>query len=109
MVNSNSKKHLLQQYFAKKIVEEVDNYARNALDRYNQVVQLFLGASGVPYEEEVLVFDFLDLVGNVGGYLGLFLGASFLSLFDKVQRFLDRTFFSHMSKAFALGPRVRLR
>ena len=37
---------------------------------------------GMPYSEEVLVFDFLDMVGNVGGYLGLFLGISILSIFD---------------------------
>ncbi len=35
---------------------------------------------------EALVYDFYDLVGNVGGFLGLFLGVSILSLFDDARR-----------------------
>ncbi len=33
-------------------------------------------------EEDVVLFDGYDLVGNVGGYLGLTLGASILSIYD---------------------------
>ncbi len=34
------------------------------------------------FSEEVFVFDFLDMVGNIGGFLGLFLGVSILSIYD---------------------------
>ncbi len=55
-----------------------------------EVVFLFLSSGGVPYEEEVLVFDFFDLIGNIGGFLGLCLGASILSMFDEGKRITDR-------------------
>lgn len=51
---------------------------------------MFLASGGVPHEEEVLVFDLLDLVGNIGGFLGLFLGASLLSMLDAGRRITDR-------------------
>ena len=49
--------------------------------------------------EEVLIFDYLGLVGSTGGSLGLFIGFSFFGyvtpildvLFDKVVSFLLRT------------------
>ena len=63
------------------------------------------------YEKEVYIFDFLDLIANIGGYLGLFLGArcvknsfllllildletelllfSLLSLYDDTKRILE--------------------
>ncbi len=37
---------------------------------------------------EVLAYDFYDLVGNVGGFLGLFLGVSILSLYDGAKSIL---------------------
>ena len=36
----------------------------------------------VQYTEEVLAYDFLDLVNGLGGLLGLFLGYSVLSLME---------------------------
>ncbi len=35
----------------------------------------YIASSSMVYEKEVYIFDFLDLIGNIGGYLGLFLGA----------------------------------
>ena len=45
---------------------------------------LFLSPESVIHQTEVLAFDFYDLIGNIGGFLGLFLGASILSMWDIV-------------------------
>ena len=38
----------------------------------------------VKYEEEILAFDFGDLVNGLGGALGLFLGWSLLHIFYQI-------------------------
>jgi len=44
--------------------------------------------------EEILRYDLGSLAADVGGFLGLLLGASLLSLYDTlVQIFLNRTSF----------------
>ncbi len=43
---------------------------------------LYLAPSGVIMKREVLVFDTLEMIGNVGGYLGLLLGWSVMSLVE---------------------------
>ncbi len=48
-------------------------------------VSFFLAPGGIMATSEVLAYDFFDLVGNVGGFLGLFLGVSILSLFDNAR------------------------
>ncbi len=45
-------------------------------------VYFYLATGGMTSRKEVLAYDFYDLLGNVGGFLGLFLGVSVLSLFD---------------------------
>ncbi len=67
-----------------------------------QILYFYLAPGGLLVEEEVLVFDFIDLVkcthlrvgkpftrkhfftklGNIGGNLGLLVGASILSIYD---------------------------
>ncbi len=49
---------------------------------FNTVVWINLVPGAIMVETEVMAYDIYDLVGNVGGFLGLFLGASILSLFD---------------------------
>ncbi len=49
---------------------------------YSTYVGIFLAPTGVTEKQEVLVFDALELIGNVGGYLGLLLGWSAMSLVD---------------------------
>ena len=43
-------------------------------------------------ETEVLVYDFYDLIGDIGGFLGLLLGASLMSLVDAVRKKLKREY-----------------
>ncbi len=57
---------------------------------YNLMAIFFLAPGGVLLEREMLVYDFYDLVGNVGGFLGLFLGASILSMYDGVKNNMQR-------------------
>ncbi len=47
---------------------------------YSMNIGFFLAPTGVTLKREVLVFDALELIGNVGGYLGLLLGWSAMSL-----------------------------
>ncbi len=49
-------------------------------------LKIFLKPIGVSVKKENLVFDALDMVGNIGGYLGLLLGWSLLSLFSVFQK-----------------------
>ncbi len=53
-------------------------------------ISLFLDPDGITVDSEVLAFDFYDLMGNVGGFLGLFLGASILSMYDALKSSLTR-------------------
>ena len=39
-------------------------------------------------EEEYLIYDFDSFIADVGGYMGLLLGSSFLSLFDEIESYL---------------------
>ncbi len=52
------------------------------LSRFDLEVGVFLSPNGVPAHTQVLAYDGHALVGNVGGFLGLFLGASILSIYD---------------------------
>ncbi len=47
-------------------------------------VSFFLHPGGLISEREIITYDIDSLVGNVGGFLGLFLGASCLSIFDSL-------------------------
>ena len=53
----------------------------------------YLAPGALMSNSEVLAYDFYDLVGNVGGFLGLFLGVSILALFDAGRRRMGRIVF----------------
>ena len=38
--------------------------------------------------EEILVYNYQDLIADFGGYLGLLLGASIISMYDIVKEFI---------------------
>ena len=48
--------------------------------------------------EEFLSYDVGALIGDVGGFLGLFLGWSLLSLFGSLSNTMSRIFFSIITK-----------
>ena len=50
-------------------------------------VDMFFAKSEVIQEREVLIYDFYDMVGDVGGYLGLLLGVSLLSIYEVIVNF----------------------
>ncbi len=56
----------------------------------NYLVQVFvfLSPKATSAETEVLAYDFYSLVGDVGGYLGLLLGVSLLTLFDILRDYV---------------------
>ena len=43
-------------------------------------------------KEEYLIYDLKSLAGDVGGVIGILLGASVLTLYDAVQKFLKGFF-----------------
>ncbi len=65
------------QAFHPKTVMENSSRRRNR--DLSHIVSLNL-VEGISVEREVLAMDALELVANVGGYLGLLLGYSFWSL-----------------------------
>ena len=56
----------------------------------SSVVQIQLYLPGAMYEErkQYLIYDMTHFTADFGGYLGLLLGGSLLSLYDKVKRWL---------------------
>ena len=51
----------------------------------------FLGQDlRVTMEEENYQYGFNDFIGDFGGYLGLFLGGSFIGLFEIIEDFMDK-------------------
>ncbi len=57
----------------------------NDTSPFNLWVWFYLAPGGLIVEKEILVYDFYDLIGNVGGFLGLFLGVSVLSIYDGIN------------------------
>ena len=45
---------------------------------------IFPKSSIVEYSQEYYSYDINDIIGDIGGYLGLFLGWSLVSFFDAV-------------------------
>ncbi len=56
---------------------------------HNNLIGLYLASGSIDHSKEVLVFDVMDLIGNVGGFLGLFLGASIMTVFDEAKKAWD--------------------
>ncbi len=48
--------------------------------KFNMLTNLYLSPLGIKDNREVLVFDTLEMIGNIGGYLGLLLGWSAMSI-----------------------------
>ena len=49
---------------------------------------LFISMHDTSYvqEEQYIIYDFNSFIADVGGYMGLLLGSSILSLYDEVER-----------------------
>lgn len=58
----------------------------------NLEISLFFSRSVIPMEKEVYLYDALSFFGEVGGYGGLFLGISLLSIYETVQNAVIRFF-----------------
>ena len=50
-------------------------------------------------EEQYLIYDFDSFIADVGGYMGLLLGSSFLSLFDEVESYLKAFYRASMKRS----------
>ena len=58
-------------------------YGRNYLSMF-----ISMHDSSYHEEEQYLIYDFNSFIADVGGYMGLLLGSSILSLFDEIESFL---------------------
>ena len=45
------------------------------------------------------MYDYGDLIADFGGYLGLLLGASLISLYDMVQTLFQKLYLSILNRA----------
>ncbi len=68
----------------------VTNASSEEYGFFDTCLRLYLSPAGVLHKHEVLIYDMGDLVGDIGGFLGLFLGASIVSLYDEVIQVLKR-------------------
>jgi hypothetical protein len=66
----------------------VDYTAQN-LTQNMAKVDLFFGSSSITDVEEVVAYDFDDLLGDIGGVMGLFLGASIFTTMEFVTLLLN--------------------
>jgi len=58
----------------------------NKGEPFHLLFALYLSPNGVIISKETMAYDFQDFIGDVGGFLGLFLGASLLSVYDEVRQ-----------------------
>ena len=49
-----------------------------------------IGKTSYKEEEQYVIYDFNSFIGDVGGFLGLLLGYSALSIYDELNRLLRR-------------------
>ena len=54
------------------------------------LLQFYYEDTVVKLSKEIHVYDVGSLVGDIGGYLGLFLGASALSLFEVAEALVNK-------------------
>ena len=49
---------------------------------FNLMVNMFSTQATMPVTEEATIFNGFDLIASVGGYLGLYLGASIITIYQ---------------------------
>ena len=69
-------------------MSEITNVAWNSTSHYGEInLWLYISMRETSYvhEEQYLIYDHNSFIADVGGYMGLLLGSSILSLFDEVE------------------------
>ena len=56
------------------------------MDENYFVVKVLLKQSDYKETEQMKAYDFIDLMGNIGGYIGMFLGYALLNMADTLIR-----------------------
>ncbi len=64
--------------------ESESKFSKNNTDNRLLSMTIYTDQLSIPVEEVVLSYDNQDAMADVGGFLGLLLGASFLSIFKEV-------------------------
>ena len=64
------------------------------------LVQLYLPSAMYDERKQYLIYDITNFTADFGGYLGLLLGSSLLSLYDTVKRWL-KTLYKLLSEKLA--------
>ena len=59
-------------------------------DHGNKTIKIYYSTTDVKVSEVIDIIDLATFVGSIGGNLGLFLGFSFLGLFNAVWDFLPQ-------------------
>lgn len=58
-------------------------------DKYRLILEFIMTKPTIEEHEEVYLFDGNNLLADIGGFLGMLLGASCLTLFDKMMTFMQ--------------------
>ena len=65
------------------------NYTVQDLARNMAKVDIFFGSSSITDVEEVVAYDFDNLLGDIGGVMGLFLGASIFTTMEFITLLIN--------------------
>ena len=70
---------------------QIESFESNYVEKNPNQVHLSLKANRIKrIETEILIYDVLDMIGALGGSLGLYLGFSFFDLISKcIDNFID--------------------
>lgn len=75
-------------YIKYNINRSIRTAANSSEDRLK--LYIYFPESERSVKEETLLFDENALIGNIGGYLGLLLGASALTIYDKILEWISQ-------------------
>ena len=78
-----------------RIINRSNSFSSNSFDRdngFNVQITVFSSQTIKKLTEESVIFNGIDLVASVGGYLGLYLGASILSIYQTTAEIGRRWF-----------------
>ena len=82
-------------------MSQITETSSDSSSEYGEVeLWLYISMHDTSYvnEEQYVIYDFNSFIADVGGYMGLLLGSSILSLFDEVESLISALCMSAIKK-----------